>query len=59
MIVSFIEGGHNHCVEVFRIKDYNLIVIILALLVVCSSTEKVHLFVSGAGLMMEGEVVFC
>ncbi len=57
--MGFFDGGHNHGPEVLWRQDYYLIVVILSLVVVCSSREKVCLLVGCAGFMMKGEMVFC
>ncbi len=57
--VGLFNGGHDHCSEVLWRQDYDLVVVVLPLIVICSLREKVCLFVGGAGLMMEGKMVLC
>ena len=37
--MNFLNCGHDHCLEVFGFEDYNLIIVLLALFMICSSTE--------------------
>ncbi len=59
VVMCLVDGGHNHCLEIFGFKDYDLVIVISALLVVCSLTKEISLFVGGAGFVVEGEMVFC
>ncbi len=54
VLVGLLDGGHDHRSEVFWGQDNYLVVIILSLIVICSSREEVCLFVGSAGFMMEG-----
>ncbi len=58
-LMGFFHGGHDHCSEMLQGQDYYLVVVVLPLIVVCSSRKKVCLLVGSAGFMMEGEMVFC
>ncbi len=57
-LMGFFNGGHDHRLKVLWGQDYHLIIVILSLIVVCSSREKVCLLVGSAGFMMKGEMVF-
>ncbi len=58
MGMCFIDGGHNnHCTEMFRFKDYNLVIIILVLFMICSSTKEVCLLIGSFGFVMESKVI--
>ncbi len=58
ILVGLVDGGHDHRPEVLWGQDDYLIVIVLPLIMICSSREEVCLFIGGAGFMMEGKMVF-
>ncbi len=58
-LMGFFNGGHDHRFEVLQRQDYHLVIVILSLIVVRSSGEKVCFLVGSAGFMVKGEVVFC
>ncbi len=58
-LMGFFNSGHDHHFEVLRRQDYHLVVVILSLIMVCLSREKVCFLVGGASFMVKGEVVFC
>ncbi len=37
--INFLDCRHDHFPEVFGFEDYNLIVVLLSLFVICSSTQ--------------------
>ncbi len=60
--VSFLDRGHNYGTEVLRLEDYDFIIVLFALLVVCALTKQVGLLVGGSGFVVEREVIlgeFC
>ncbi len=52
-------GGHNHCPEVLGFENYDFIVIVFALFMVCSSTKQVSFLVRHPWFVVKREVVFC
>ncbi len=58
-LMGFLYGWHDHGSDVFWQQNYYLVVVILSLIVVCLSGEKVCLLVGSTGFMMKGKVVFC
>ncbi len=50
--------GHDHCPEVLRFENYDFIVIILALFMVCPSTKQVGFLVHCSWFVVKREVVF-
>ncbi len=59
VLMGLLHGRHDHCLEMFRGQDYYLVIIVLPLIVICLSREKVCLLVGGASFMVESEMVFC
>ncbi len=37
--MNFLDCRHDHCPEVFRFEDDNFIVVLLSLLMICSSAK--------------------
>ncbi len=58
MMMSFLKHQYDHGFKMFGGKDYDLVVVVLSLVVVCLSAKEVCLLVCGAGFVMKGEVVF-
>ncbi len=58
-LVGFLYGGHDHGLEMFWGQDYYVVVVVLSLIVICSSRQKVSFLVGSASFMMEGEMIFC
>ncbi len=54
----FLHGGHDHHPEVLGFKNYDFIVIIFALFVVCPLTKKVSFLVRCSWFVVKREVVF-
>ncbi len=52
-------GGHDHCSEVLGLENYDFIVIVFALLMVCSSTKQVSFLVHRSWFVVKREVVLC
>ncbi len=57
--MGLLDGWHDHGSEVLWGQDYYLVIVVLSLVVVCLSREKVCLLVCSASFMMKGKVVFC
>ncbi len=57
--MNFLCCWHDHCPEVFRFEDYNLIVVLLSLLVIRSLTKQVSFLVRRSWLVVKREVVLC
>ncbi len=57
--MNFLCCWHDHCSEVFRFEDYNLIVVLLSLFVICSSTKQVSFLVHHSWFVVKREVVLC
>ncbi len=57
--MGFFNGGHDHSSEVLWRQDYYLIIVILSLVMVCLSREKVCLLIGCTSFVMKGEMVFC
>ncbi len=53
----FFDGGHNHCLEVFRFENHNLVVVLFALLMICSSTKQVSFLVCRSWFVVKREVI--
>ncbi len=51
--------GHDHCLEVLGFENYDFIVIVFALFVVCPLTKQVGFFVCRPWFVVKREVVFC
>ncbi len=54
----FLYCGHDRCPEVLRFENYDFIIIILALFMVCSSTKQVGFLVHCSWFVVKREVVF-
>ncbi len=54
----FLYCGHDHCPEMLGFENYDLIVIIFALLMVCPLTKQVGFLVHRTWFMVKREVVF-
>ncbi len=52
------ESGHDHGPEVLGVENDDLVVVVLSLIMVCSATEEVGLFVGSAGFVVKGEMIF-
>ncbi len=59
VLMGFLNGGHDHRLEVFRRQDYYLVIVVLSLVMIRAPREEVRLFVSHTGFMVEGEMVLC
>ncbi len=57
--MGFFNGRHDHGFEMFWGQDYYLVIVVLSLVVVCSSRKKVCFLVRGTGFVMKGKMVFC
>ncbi len=57
--MGLLKGWHDHGSEVLWRQNYYLVIVILSLVVVRSSREKVCFLVGGTSFMMKGKVVFC
>ncbi len=55
----FFYRGHDHCPEVLRFENYDFIIIVFALFMVCSSTKQVSLFIHHPWFVVKREVVLC
>ncbi len=51
--------GHDHCPEVLGFENYDFIIIIFALFVVCPLTKQVGFLVRRSWFVVKREVVFC
>ncbi len=50
--------GHDHSLEMFRFENYNLVVVVFALFMVCSSAKQVSFLVCHTWFVVKREVVF-
>ncbi len=57
--MNFLCCRHDHCPEVFRFEDCNLIVVLPSLFVICSSTKQVGFLVCHSWFVMKREVILC
>ncbi len=55
--MNFLNCWHDHCPEVFGFEDDNFIIVLLSLLVICSSTKQVGFLVHHSWLVMKREVI--
>ncbi len=51
--------GHDHCLKVLRFENYDFIVIIFALFMLCSLTKQVSFLVRRSWFVVKREVVLC
>ncbi len=51
--------GHDHCLEVLGFENYDFIIIISALFMVCPSTKQVSFLVHRSWFVVKREVVLC
>ncbi len=57
--MDFLSCRHDHCPEVLRFEDCNLIIVLLSLFVIRSSTKQVGFLVCRSWLVVKREVVLC
>ncbi len=55
----FLYCGHDHCLEVLGFENYDFVIIIFALFMVCPSTKQVSFLVHCSWFVVKREVVFC